>query len=60
LTLKICAMPDIRGLHSFKGNLMHSANWDQSVDYSGKRVAVIGLSSSGIQIVPKVQEGSWF
>ncbi|KAL4927567.1 flavin-containing monooxygenase [Aspergillus undulatus] len=44
--------PSIEGLHDFKGKLMHSANWDESYDYSGKRVAVIGNGSSGIQIVP--------
>jgi len=26
--------PDIPGLHSFKGKLLHSANWDESYDYS--------------------------
>ncbi|KAL4995553.1 hypothetical protein BDV10DRAFT_196629 [Aspergillus recurvatus] len=44
--------PSIPGLHDFKGKLMHSANWDESYDYGGKRVAVIGNGSSGIQIVP--------
>ncbi|KAL4989397.1 hypothetical protein BDW68DRAFT_186427 [Aspergillus falconensis] len=44
--------PSIPGLHDFKGKLMHSANWDESYDYSSKRVAVIGNGSSGIQIVP--------
>ncbi|KAL2827505.1 hypothetical protein BJY01DRAFT_241134 [Aspergillus pseudoustus] len=44
--------PSIPGLHDFKGKLLHSACWDESYDYSGKRVAVIGNGSSGIQIVP--------
>ncbi|KAJ5531135.1 hypothetical protein N7527_004528 [Penicillium freii] len=44
--------PKIPGLHDFKGNLMHSASWDESCDYTGQRVAVIGNGSSGIQIVP--------
>jgi cation diffusion facilitator CzcD-associated flavoprotein CzcO len=30
---------------------MHSANWDQSYDFSGKKIAVIGAGSSGVQIV---------
>lgn len=34
--------PDIPGLHDFQGKLMHSARWDWSYDYKGKRVAVIG------------------
>ncbi|KAH3206392.1 hypothetical protein KXV64_005103 [Aspergillus fumigatus] len=44
--------PDIPGLHDFKGKLQHSARWDESYDYTGKRAAVIGNGSSGIQIVP--------
>jgi cation diffusion facilitator CzcD-associated flavoprotein CzcO len=47
--------PDIAGLHSFQGKLIHSANWDLSYDYKGKKVAVIGAGSSGIQIVPSIQ-----
>ncbi|CAG9948058.1 unnamed protein product [Clonostachys rosea f. rosea IK726] len=48
--------PDIEGLHSFKGALMHSAEWDRDYDYSNKRVAVIGNGSSGIQIIPQLQK----
>ena len=50
--------PSIPGLHSFKGRLMHSAVWDHSFDSTGKRVAVIGNGSSGIQILPKIVDKS--
>jgi cation diffusion facilitator CzcD-associated flavoprotein CzcO len=33
---------------------MHSADWDGSYGYEGKRLAVIGIGSSGIQILPQV------
>ncbi|KAL8283247.1 hypothetical protein RQP46_006025 [Phenoliferia psychrophenolica] len=46
--------PDISGLHSFKGDLVHSAVWDHSVDFVDKKVAVIGSGSSGIQIIPNI------
>lgn len=46
--------PNIPGLHSFEGKLLHSATWDQGYDYSGQKVAVIGAGSSGIQIVPGI------
>ncbi|KAF2172704.1 hypothetical protein M409DRAFT_16665 [Zasmidium cellare ATCC 36951] len=48
------AWPKIPGLDRFKGNLVHSARWDHSLDYSNKRIAVIGNGSSGIQIVPSM------
>ncbi|EPE07939.1 flavin-binding monooxygenase [Ophiostoma piceae UAMH 11346] len=41
--------PDIKGLHDFKGELVHSARWNNT-EYKGKRVAVIGNGASGIQI----------
>ncbi|KAJ5626335.1 hypothetical protein N7510_002644 [Penicillium lagena] len=46
--------PDIKGLHDFEGKLLHSAAWDESYDFTGKKTAVIGIGSSGIQIVPKL------
>ncbi|KAF9889912.1 hypothetical protein FE257_006784 [Aspergillus nanangensis] len=44
--------PDIPGLHDFQGHITHSAAWDHDYDYAGKRIAVIGNGSSGIQITP--------
>lgn len=38
--------------------MVHSANWDDSVQLEGKRVAVIGSGSSAVQIVPNIQPGS--
>ena len=47
--------PDIPGLHSFSGQLIHSANWPEDADLDNKMVAVIGNGSTGIQIVPAIQ-----
>ncbi|RVX75856.1 hypothetical protein B0A52_00213 [Exophiala mesophila] len=47
--------PDIKGIHDFKGKLLHSANWDSDYDVTGQNIAVIGAGSSGIQIVPTLQ-----
>lgn len=44
--------PDLAGLGRFKGKLLHSAAWDDSVDVTGKKVGLIGNGSSGIQIPP--------
>lgn len=46
--------PAIKGLHHFQGQLVHSAGWDHSYDYSHKRIGVIGNGSSGIQILPQM------
>jgi len=52
--------PEIEGIHSFKGDLIHSANWPKDFKYSGKKVAVLGNGSSGVQIVPAIQNGMCF
>lgn len=46
--------PDIPGLSDFRGRIMRPNAWDHTYDYTGKRVAVVGTGSSGIQIAPAV------
>ncbi|KAH8669037.1 putative monooxygenase [Xylariales sp. PMI_506] len=48
--------PDVEGLHDFQGKLLHSANWDDTWDYTGKTVALLGCGSSAIQILPHLQQ----
>ena len=47
--------PDIPGLWGFKGEIMHSAAWNQEYDFKNVCVGIIGSGSSAIQIVPKLQ-----
>lgn len=49
-------MPDIKGIESFQGTIMHSARWNHDVDLVGKRIAVIGTGASGIQLIPILGE----
>lgn len=46
--------PDIEGFDRFGGTVLHTAQWDQSVDLKGKRVAVIGNGASAMQLVPAI------
>ena len=43
-------MPDIKGLASFAGTAMHTAQWDESVPLAGKRIGIIGNGSTGVQM----------
>jgi len=43
-----------RIFESFTGTKMHSAEWDHSVDLTGKVVGVIGSGASAIQIIPAI------
>ena len=48
-------VPDIPGLDSFEGDWYHTGSWPhEGVDFSGKRVAVIGTGSSGVQSIPVI------
>ncbi|KAH8807486.1 putative MoxY [Xylogone sp. PMI_703] len=46
--------PDIKGLHSFSGPLVHTARWDETLDLQDKRVLIIGGGSSSTQVVPTI------
>ncbi|PXX68873.1 cation diffusion facilitator CzcD-associated flavoprotein CzcO [Nocardia tenerifensis] len=48
------ALPDIKGINDFQGEIFHSARWNHDVDLAGKRVAIIGTGASSIQIVPAI------
>lgn len=48
--------PDIPGRTSFKGDMVHTAAWDKKVKPAGKKVAIIGIGSSGIQVLPQMQK----
>ncbi|MEV4171740.1 NAD(P)/FAD-dependent oxidoreductase [Nonomuraea sp. NPDC049709] len=52
--LHIPKFPDIPGQETFTGPAFHSAEWDHSVDLTGKRVAVVGTGASAVQFVPRL------
>ncbi len=52
--LHVPSYPDIPGAPRFSGPSFHSAQWDRSVDLTGKRVAVIGTGASAVQFIPRI------
>ncbi|MCB0221233.1 MAG: NAD(P)/FAD-dependent oxidoreductase [Chrysiogenetes bacterium] len=48
--------PDIKGIDSFEGKMVHTARWDHSYDLRGKRVAVIGTGATSVQLVPAIAD----
>jgi cyclohexanone monooxygenase len=67
LTARYCVMatgclsnsrlPDIEGIEDFAGPIIHTGAWPhEGVDFTGKRVGVIGTGSSGIQAIPCIAE----
>jgi cyclohexanone monooxygenase len=46
-------IPDFEGLSEYQGETYHTGNWPhEGVDFTGRRIAVIGTGSSGIQAIP--------
>jgi cation diffusion facilitator CzcD-associated flavoprotein CzcO len=55
--LSIYKKPEIPGLESFGGDWYHTARWPrEGVDFTGKRVGVIGTGSSAIQSIPLIAQ----
>lgn len=52
--LNIPKIPQIHGLDTFTGEVLHTSAWRDDVDLVGKRVAVIGNGASGMQVVPAI------
>ncbi len=51
--LSLPRVPDFPGLKTFRGDWYHSGLWpEEGVDFTGRRVGVIGTGSSGIQMIP--------
>lgn len=46
--------PNIPGLHDFRGPLLHTAKWDDSVNLSGRKVGIIGNGSTGVQVMTAI------
>jgi cation diffusion facilitator CzcD-associated flavoprotein CzcO len=53
--LSAANVPDIPGLADFAGDWYHTGQWPhQGVDFTGKRVGMIGTGSTGIQAAPVI------
>ncbi|ORA40075.1 flavin-containing monooxygenase [Mycobacterium aquaticum] len=48
-------VPDFAGMDSFQGPIVHTARWDPDVVTAGRRIAVIGTGSTGVQVVSALQ-----
>ncbi|GAA5826672.1 hypothetical protein JCM11251_002849 [Rhodosporidiobolus azoricus] len=47
-------IPNVPGRDKFKGLQWHSSRWNNDVSLEGKRIAIVGNGSSGIQVVPNI------
>ena len=50
------SVPAIPGLEKFEGTTFHTTNWNHGYEVRGKRVALIGNGSTGVQVMPWLAE----
>jgi cyclohexanone monooxygenase len=49
--------PNLPGIEHFAGRIFHTGQWPhEPVDFTGRRVGVIGTGSTGIQIIPFIAQ----
>ena len=46
--------PEFKGREDFKGQVIHPQFWPENLDYSGKRVVVIGSGATAITLIPSM------
>lgn len=46
--------PEFSGRDSFAGKIVHPQNWPDNLDYSNKRVVVIGSGATAVTLVPEM------
>ena len=46
--------PDLPGLATFQGRLVHPQHWPADLDVTGKRVVVIGSGATAVTLVPEL------
>ena len=53
--ISVPTMPNIEGLDDFEGQSHHTGRWPHDpVDFTGKRVGVIGTGATAVQLIPEV------
>ncbi len=47
-------LPEIPGIETFDGTVVHTAKWDDDLELEGRRAAVIGTGATAVQLVPEI------
>ncbi len=50
--------PEWPGMESFKGRIVHPQTWPEDLDYTGKKVVVIGSGATAATVIPAIAEKS--
>ena len=48
--------PDFPGIEEFGGTVVHPQYWPQDLDYTGKKIVVIGSGATAMSLIPSLAE----
>jgi cation diffusion facilitator CzcD-associated flavoprotein CzcO len=48
--------PELPGIEDFAGEVAHPQQWPESLDYTGKRIVVIGSGATAVSLIPTLTE----
>lgn len=48
--------PEFAGVEDFEGRVIHPQHWPQDLDYTGKRVVVIGSGATAVTLIPSMAD----
>lgn len=51
-------IPDIPGIENFAGRVIHTTEWQDDYDPTGKRIAVIGTGATAVQLIPELAKSA--
>ncbi|OMC54116.1 monooxygenase [Mycobacterium sp. IS-836] len=46
--------PDIPGMETFEGKVIHTTAWDNDYEFDGRRVGIIGTGATAVQLIPEL------
>ena len=49
-------VPDVPGIDTFPGPVLHTARWTPDLDVAGRSIGVVGTGASAVQLVPRLAE----
>jgi cation diffusion facilitator CzcD-associated flavoprotein CzcO len=48
--------PEFPGIEEFEGEVVHPQHWPQDLDYTGKRIVVIGSGATAVSLIPSLTD----
>ena len=48
--------PDIPGITTFAGKVIHTTEWEDDFDPTGRRIGIIGTGATAVQLIPKLAD----